>query len=350
MNSDLIPHSRPWLTKEDFIKINEILESGLIATGDKVIDFENSLNKYFRTKNSVVTSSGTNALIMALKILEVNKNDEVILPSYVCDSVIESVRICGATPVICDIGAYWNMTLENTEKFISKKTKAIILVHQFGIALNTKEFKTFNLPIIEDCCQSFGANYKNKKVGTIGDLGVFSFNATKCLTTGYGGALISNSNELLERINEIKNDCKNLSLMTDIQAALGLSQLSRYEKFLELRYSMANKYLENLPFDLINKINSIKKNSIFYRFLINTSNSLNFDTLKRYYSKEGISIRRGVDDLLHRKNNISDKYYLNSVKCFDHTLSIPIYPSLSKEEQDKIIEVTNSFYMKGILK
>lgn len=322
----------------------------MIAKGEKVTEFEVKLRSYLKINNLFTCSCGTNALILSLLGLNIKKNNEVILSTYVCSDVLRAVQFCGAKPVLCDIGPHWNVSTETVSEKISSKTKAIILAHVYGIPINTKKFLDFEIPIIEDCCQSFGAEIENKKIGTIGTIGVFSFHATKCLTSGEGGAIASNDDTLIKKIKKINSSSNIFSRMTDIQAVLGNSQLQRYPEFLEIRKKIADMYYSEIPKELTYKMQTIRNQSMYFRFLLNTRHTLKFSKIRRLYQDKNIAIRRGVDKLLHRtyKKGINSGFP-NANNCFDTTLSIPIYPSLSEKNIRKIIEVTNNLHEKGIL-
>jgi UDP-4-amino-4-deoxy-L-arabinose-oxoglutarate aminotransferase len=194
----------------------------MIARGVLVEKFENQISSYLGVSGSVATSSGTSALVLALQSLDVRKGSEIILPTYVCRSVLEAVLTVGAVPIICDVGPGWVMTSENIEPHLSSKT--------FGIPVDISCFVEFGLPVIEDACQAFGLHIDNKPAGSLGTIGVFSFHATKCLTTGEGGMLASNDRELLVKAKGIRDGNKVPSPrvpspLSDLQAALGISQL-----------------------------------------------------------------------------------------------------------------------------
>jgi len=265
----------------------------------------------------------------------VKLGDEVILPTYVCRSVFDAVRNVGGQPVFCDIGEHWNMTSKTVAAAFTKKTRAIIVVHIFGIAENTEPFKQFNVPIIEDCCQAFGASINGRFIGTIGDICVVSFHATKCLTTGEGGMALSNNSETAKSLGEIFQNNEIASPMGDIQAALGLCQLMRYNVMLKKRRRIAKTYFHLLPEHLTRNIREVKDHSMFFRFPILIEKE--FEALKRQCEEEEFTIRKGVDSLLHRQEKLSDAKFPMATGLFDKTVSLPIYPNLSENQVDHIV-------------
>ncbi len=233
----MIPHSRPTISKEDVSSVADNLIGGQIASGKETALFEKEMSEYIGALGGVATNSGTNALHLALKAIGVKMGDEVVLPSYVCASVLSAVNYTGATPVLADIESRgYNIDPESVEKKISKKTKAIIVPHMFGAPANLGKLLALGVPIIEDCAQSVGAEYIGKRVGSFGDLSVFSFYATKVLTTGQGGMVLTNSQKLLENLanltkyDELEEYCIAYNYeLADFSAALGRNQLRRLD-------------------------------------------------------------------------------------------------------------------------
>jgi perosamine synthetase len=336
----MISHSRPYITKDDIAAVRKVLESENIAKGAKVFEFEKALAEYIGTKSAFATGSGTAALILGLKALGITENDEVILPTYVCRNVMDAINTIGAKPVFCDIGDEWNMNTETIKPKLTSKTKAIIIVHIFGIPADSKNIKDLGVHVIEDTCQAFGAEANGKILGSESELAMYSFHATKCLTTGEGGALTSNNPKITSRIKELLEKNFIPSPMTDVQAALGISQLRKFRQMLNTRKKIAEKYFKELQMDNVFLPETVKDKSIFFRFPVRIE-KLDFENAKKIFFNQGIHVRRGVDSLLHRNLGLDDKKFPCAVKLFGETLSIPIYPALSEEELEKVIENTN---------
>lgn len=333
---DLITHSKPWINDDDICAVNEVLSSGMMAGGIKVREFEEAVSKYYDTAGSVAAGSGTAAIVLALKALNIGKGDEVILPTYVCISVANAVKAVGAVPVLCDVGRHWNMTPEEVKPHISGRTRALIVVHIFGIAADTGGFLELGLPVIEDCCQAFGVMTKKRYAGTVGAFGIFSFNAIKCMTTGEGGMVTSADPDLVERARGLKASGDVVSPMSDIQAALGLSQLARYDEMLKRRRTIAQKYFNRLPSRLTSRLRETGQDNIFFRFPLTISG--NFETIRESCEEKGFAVRKGVDALIHRKFGLADEAFPNASELFKTTLSLPIYPALGERDIDLILE------------
>jgi UDP-4-amino-4-deoxy-L-arabinose-oxoglutarate aminotransferase len=332
----MIAHSKPWITEADQMAVCAVLKNGMIAQGALVERFEQAVAQYLDVPGAVAVSSGTAALSIALQALDIGSGDEVILPTYVCCSVITTMQSLGAIPVLCDTGAHWNLVWEAVEPRLSKCAKAILLPHIFGIAADTSSFMRYGLPVIEDCCQAFGARDNNRMVGSIGQTGFFSFHATKCLTTGEGGMVVSGDPKLVDKMRAIRDAKVVPAPMSDMQASLGLSQLSRYDCMLQRRLKLAQRYLRELQELKLVLPALVSPRSIFFRFPILTEH-MAFEDLQAKFLSHGVAVRRGVDALLHRTIGLSDDGFPQSARLYDRTLSLPLYPALTDEEQGLII-------------
>ncbi len=231
-----VPHSRPTIKEEEIYAVVSNLRSGQIASGNEVELFEKDMSRYIGVLDGVAVNSGTNALYLALKALDIKPGDEVLLPTYVCASVLSAVNYTGATPVLADIDEGYNLAPESAGKKISDKTKAVIVPHMFGCPADMDGIMELNIPIIEDCAQSIGAVYKGKKLGSFGDLSIFSFFATKMMTTGHGGMVLTDSPELLKKLEDLTtyDEREEYGIaynfeLTDFQAAKPRSQLNRLD-------------------------------------------------------------------------------------------------------------------------
>ncbi|MFW9888136.1 MAG: DegT/DnrJ/EryC1/StrS family aminotransferase [Candidatus Thorarchaeota archaeon] len=332
----MIPHSKPTITQHDIEAVAKVLQSGMIAQGEKVAEFENRLASFIGKKYAIACSSGTSALHLALLSLDIRVNDEVILPSYVCSSPYLACTYVGANSQIADIDPLdFNISSESVKNLKSSRCKAVIVPHLFGTPAELDEFMDEGIPIVEDCAQSIGAIYRGRKVGTFGAFSIFSFYATKMITTGEGGMLLTDDVELYERAQELRDyDQKSLTpvrynyKMTDFQAALGISQLSQIESFIERRQEIASLYTERLSNSKVKlpRISSHKK-SVFYRYVIMIRE---LEKRRNALLKMGITCERPVFLPLHR--SVAGCKCPQSDEVYAHALSIPLYPALSSEE------------------
>jgi len=333
-----ISHSRPWITEEDKDYVSESLRNGFLLEGPMIKKFNKRLTQYFETENIRVTTSGTNAIILALLDLNIGSNDYVAVPTYVCEDVMQAIKAVGATPLILDTNEQGLLNVDSFEGRINKQVKAIIAVHIFGFPCDVRALMNFGIPVIEDACHAFGVKINGQLAGTIGEYGVYSFHATKCLTTGTGGLLIKSdsakkSNKSI--LQNIESDSKFIYKfsISEMQAALGLSQLNRYSSFVCRRQEILLKYDEALS-SLDNFKKSYQKTNILFRYTL--SSKLPFETVKKHFKKSEIEIRRGVDKMLHQHISMDDSYFPNSCKLYEENISIPFYPSLSDYEITRV--------------
>lgn len=341
--NNYISHSKPTITSKDQDAILQVIQSNMIDRGEKVAEFESDVADYLGLKGGVATSSGTSALYLSLRALDIRKGDEVVLPTYVCYTVLSAVQRTGATPILCDVGDKWVINYDSVRPHITSKTKAIIAPHIGGIAIHVKPLTELGVPVIEDLAQAFGAKIDNQKVGTFGKIAMCSFKAIKCLTTGEGGMVLSNDESILKNVKAAQI----FSSMSDIQASLGISQLKQYESFLQRRQEIADIYFK--AFDNFSDTCMplpLRKRSMFFRFPVVTY--LLFDMLKAEFEKKNIAVRQFVDFLLHRILKQPSKNFPKAEKHFEKTLSIPIYPSLNDEQimhiADTGVEILSEFY------
>jgi len=243
--------------------LKAIEEEYVSTVGPFVPEFERKFAKFIGAKRAVSTQSGTAAIHISLHELGIGKEDEVIVPPLTFVATVNPVIYLGAKPVFVDVDMKtWNIDPKEIEKNITKKTKAIIPVHLYGNPCNMDEImniaRRYNLYVIEDATESLGAKYENKYTGTFGDLGCFSFNGNKIITTGGGGMVTGNNEERLKHIKFLANQAKEESKrnyypeigfnyrMTNIEAALGLAQMERLDEFLEKKKLFNKIYREEL--------------------------------------------------------------------------------------------------------
>jgi perosamine synthetase len=284
--------------------------------------------------------SGTAALHLALLALGVGPGDEVIMPSYVCTALLNAVHYTGADPVIADIDSLTlNMDPEDTRRRITPRTRAIIVPHMFGMPARMEQFCRFDVPVIEDCAQSLGSNYRGKPLGSFGAAAIFSFYATKVITSGEGGMVISRSKKLIDRVVDLRQydnrpryEMRFNYKMTDISAAIGSSQLSSLPGFIQTRRRLAKKYRQAFA-SLGLGMPPAHPGHIYYRFVLDVGAEI--EAWIKTLHEKGIACARPVYRPLHRYLHLEG--FDASETAWDRSLSIPIYPSLSEVETDRVI-------------
>ncbi len=349
LKDDLIPHSKPTLGAEESRAVSEVIESGHIAAGEMADKFESALAEFLGLDYAMSTNSGTSALHLALLAIGVGPGDEVIIPSFVCSALLNAVNYTGAVPILAEIDPNtYNLNVADVQRRINKCTKAIIVPHLFGLAADLKPLLELDVPVIEDCAQSIGATYDQRPVGTMGVAALFSFYATKVITTGEGGMVVCNSGDIAARIRDLKTYDQREDYkvrfnykMTDIQAALGIVQLQRLESIIRRRKAIAAEY--NRAFNSCDlKLPPSDAGHIYFRYVL----GLNMDSRPwiRELARRGIVCDRPIHFPLHR--NLKLGGYPVTDKAWQQSLSIPIYPTLTDDEINRIIDSVTTCYKK----
>ena len=384
-----IPISKTYFTKEDFENIIKPLESGWVVQGPFVSEFENKWSNFTGVKNSIAVTSCTTALHLSLAALDIKYGDEVIVPSFTWVATANVVEAVGAKPVFCDININtFNIDVDEIEKKITSKTKAIIPVHLFGLAANmdlvTEISKKYKLKIIEDAACGFACYYKQKHVGNFGDTGCFSFHPRKAITTGEGGMITTNDDSLAYKLRAMRDHGATTSdlqrhqgnkpyllpdfpylgfnyRMTDIQGAIGSTQLDRAEEIKLKRHELANKYDENLR-DIEWLVKPYRDKDYTHGFQsyvclfepekITMQNLLEINERRNkfmdYLQQNGVSTRPGTH-AVHLLKYFSNKYslkledYPNAAIADKCTIAFPLFYSLTDEEFDYIIKTIKSY-------
>ncbi len=260
-----IPVNTPLLNGNELKYVTECIETGWISSeGPFISKFEECFSAYIGRAYGVAVSNGSAALDIAIRALNIGPGDEVIMPTFTIISPAQSIITAHALPVLVDSDPLtWNMDTTQIEAKITSKTKAILIVHIYGLPVDIDPIlelaKKYNLKIIEDAAEMHGQTYKGKMCGSFGDISIFSFYPNKHITTGEGGMLLANDKELAERCKKLRNLCFEPNgprfvhyeigwnyRMTNLQAALGLAQLEQIDNFIERKRAMGSFYQRGL--------------------------------------------------------------------------------------------------------
>ncbi|MBI4712422.1 MAG: DegT/DnrJ/EryC1/StrS family aminotransferase [Planctomycetes bacterium] len=341
----------PTLGQEEQKALAGTLHSNYLAQGERVRAFEKAIACYHHLSGAVATNSGTSALHLCLLGMGIKPGDEAIIPSYVCPAVLNAVNYTGAKAVLADIDESFNLCPDSTQRKITGRTKAIIVPHLFGIPAQIDKFMKLGVPVIEDCAQSIGATYNGKKVGTFGHAAIFSFYATKMLTTaGHGGAVASNDTKFILRIRNLRDfdECDDYKIrynyqMTDLEAAVGLVQLKKLPGFIRKRQQTAHRYNQALSSLTLSPsgrgegegVRLPIDTGIFYRYVLRHPQA---NRIIKYMNSKGIETKRPVYKPLHHYLGLSAKDFPVTEKTYRTAFSLPIYPSLTGKQTDYIIE------------
>lgn len=310
----MIPVCVPLLGEKELEYVVDCVRTNWISSKGKYVEeFEEKFAKYCGCKYGVSTTSGTTALHLALASLGITKGDEVIIPTFTMVATAFAVVYCGAKPVLVDAEPEtWNMDIEKIKEKITDRTKAIMPVHIYGHPCDMDPIielaEEHELYVVEDAAEAHGAEYKGKKAGGIGDVGCFSFYANKIITTGEGGMIVTNDEEIAERAQSLKNLCfpkeKRIYFhvevgynyrMTNIQAAIGLAQFERIDELVEMRRRNAyfyNKYLKDVTGIRLPVEKEWAKNVYWmYSILIEDDFGISREELMSELEKKGIETR-----------------------------------------------------------
>ncbi len=349
----MIPIAKPDLKGNEKKYLTECIDSTWISSAGKFIEqFENKFAEFSGTKYAASCCNGTMALHLALLAINIQPGDEVIVPNLTFAATANAVLYCNAKPVLVDIDKEtWNIDPEKIEQAITPKTKAIIPVHLYGNPCDMDKImeiaNNHSLFVIEDSAEAHGAKYKNKKVGSIGHIGCFSFYGNKIVSTGEGGICTSNNKELIDRINVLKNHGMTKERrywhnevgynyrMTNMQAAVGLAQLETINTFIERRRKVENLYRELLKDVEGIKIQKTHDNAeqIPWMFSIVLDNfKLSRDELIDKLEQAGIETRKTFFPLNEMPPYYTDSQFPNSDLISKNGISLPTYAELTEEE------------------
>lgn len=339
-----IPHSKPCLGKDDISAATDMIKKRMLSSGEEVQKFESEFAKYIDIKYSSAVNSGTAALHLALLALNIKAGDEVIIPTFVCTALLNAVNYTGATPVIADVSPDdGNITLQDVKKKLTKKTKAVIVPHMFGSPADVKGIASLGVPVIEDCAQSIGAEQSNRKTGTMGQISIFSFYATKMMTTAEGGMVLSNDRKIIDKVNDLRSYDHRADYkvrfnykMTDIAAAIGRCQLLKIESFIKSRRAIADYYRQKIESDkLIHLAEKAGTRHVFFRYVVRLNNMTAVKAVARFKSL-GVNAELPLYLPIHRYLRLDRKNYSGAEKLYREAISLPIYPDLKKIEMKKV--------------
>ena len=383
-NKKIIPLSVPYLKGNENKYVTNCIKDEWISTSGTLINtFEKKISKYLNVKYAVALMNGTSALQLALKIIGLKRNEEVIVPTLTFIAPINAICYNGGIPIFMDCDEYHNLNIEKTIDFIKKRTffkagftynkktkrliRAILPVHVWGNAVNLEPIlslcKKRNILMIEDASESIGTKYtkgklKNKYTGTVGKIGCLSFNGNKLITTGAGGMILTNEKKIYEKAVYYSTQAKdNSSLyihneigynfkMTNIQSAIGLAQLEKLNNFLKIKSKINKSYIE-----FIKKIQGIEllpnpkyaENNYWLNLILidNHMYHLNKKELMRKFQKQGIEVRP-VWYLNHlQKPFVNYENYKISIahEQLEKSLCLPSSINLKKQDLKRIVNI-----------
>ncbi|MGA2934592.1 MAG: DegT/DnrJ/EryC1/StrS family aminotransferase [Methanomicrobiales archaeon] len=359
----MIPISRPVLGKEEVEAVARVMESGMIAQGQVVAEFERAFASYCGVNHAIATSNGTTALHAALLSAGIGPGDEVIVPSFTFIATATSVSMCGARPVFADVDdRTFTIDPAAVEGLITPKTRGVIGVHLFGqpfdIPALARICEDHNLLLVEDAAQAHGSTFKGRKMGSFGELACFSFYATKNMTTGEGGMVTTDDAELAGRIRLLINHGQKEKYlhttlgynyrMTDMEAAMGLVQLKKLDGMNAKRAANA-RYLDQsfrCP-GLITPHVRPDSTHVYHQYVLKVEKGsrLTRDGLVQALAERGVGTaihypRPVHDQPLYRGQQGKDPCPVSS-RLASKVLSLPVHPLLSESDLTAIVRAVN---------
>jgi len=366
----MIPYGHQSIENDDIEAVVKVLKSDWLTQGPKIEEFEKALAHFCGAKYAVAVANGTTGLHLAYLAAGINQGNEVITTPNTFVATTNMLMVIGAKPVFVDVRLdTYNLDETKIEEKITKKTKAIIPVHFAGHPCEMEKIleiaRKNKLIVVEDAAHALGAKYKNKKIGSLkSDLAVFSFHPVKSITTGEGGVIVTNNKKYYEKLKLLRshgvyknslgdNIMSELGFnyrLTDIQAALGLSQLKKLDRFIKKRHQIVSWYKQELF-----KLNQIvlpaeKQNSYsaWHLMVIRVKNKNCRNPLKHFLLKNGISVNFHYPAVYkqpyYQKNGYKNIQLLNMEKYHQTALTLPLYPDLKKKQVIYICNKLKSFF------
>ncbi|MBM3181482.1 MAG: DegT/DnrJ/EryC1/StrS family aminotransferase [Chloroflexi bacterium] len=353
------------IKKEIDAAVLSTLESGHFILGPQVVKFEESVASYLGVKHAIGLASGTDALVIALRALNIGEGDEVIIPAYTFFATAGTVMAGGATPVFVDVDPQtYQMDVSKIESAITSKTRAIIPVHLYGHPAEMNPIleisRKHGLKVIEDNAQGFGAEYLGKKTGALGDIGCLSFFPTKNLGAyGDGGMSVTNDAALAERMRKLRahgwkkkyypEEVGFNSRLDALQAAILQAKLPHLDSWNEKRRELSQRYNEQLaPLGIVTPVEREWAKHVYHLYIIRVEKR---DALQAFLKEKGIASEVYYPLPPHlsvpcKKFGYKEGDFPHAGKAAKKTLALPLYPELTLEQQDEVIAAVEEFVSK----
>ncbi len=352
----MIPIAKPLIGKEEEEAVLEVLRTGMLTQGTFVAELEERFASFSDAKNAVATVNGTIALHLALKACGIGKGEEVITTPFTFMATASSILGAGGKPILVDIDPRtFNIDPVKVEAAITEKTKAIMPVHLYGLAADMDPLKEIakkhDLQIIEDACQAHGASYKGRKVGALGDAGAFSFYPTKNMTTGEGGIVTTDSDELAEKMRMLRNHGQTATYqhtslgfnyrMTNICGAIGVEQMKKLEHFTKRRKengAYLNKHLADVEGIEIPHVPEGCVH-VYHQYTLQSDRR---EEIMQKLEAGGVSTRIYYPKGVHQYDHLA---YLKTHdlsmadRAARRVFSLPIHPSVTQENLELMVDI-----------
>lgn len=356
----MIKLSKPSIGKDEIEAVKKVLLSGQLVHGEECNLFEKELSAYLNCEDVVLVSSCTAALHLSLIALGIGKGDAVIVPAFTFPATVNAVELTGARPILVDVSLNtYDIDVTKIEETInnwhgSEKIRAIVPVHEFGCPVEMTKImhiaNKYSLLVIEDAACALGSMYNGKKIGTFGSAGCFSFHPRKAITTGEGGAIAVNDKNLAEKLRVLRNhgikyvnNAADFVLpgynyrMTNLQAALGRTQLKKFDMWLQKRNKLQEIYreqLSNLKFISLPK--NINGHS-WQTFMIILNEQINRSEFIFNLRNQGVEANLGAQAIhclkyYKEKYNYQESDFLNADKLYKYGVAVPFYQDMAEDD------------------
>ena len=361
----MIAIAKPFLGEEEKQAVGSVIDSGMIACGAVVEEFERRFAAYTGAAHGIATTSGTTALEVALRALGIGPGDKVLTTPFSFIASTNSIVYTGATPVFADIDPRtFNISVDQIEKKLAEQPdiKALLIVHLFGQACDMDPLldvvKKHGLLLVEDCAQAHGAMYKGRRVGTFGDAAAFSFYPTKNMTTGEGGMMLTPHQEVAEKARLLINHGMKVRYhhdimgynyrMTNMAASIGLCQLDKLDRFNALRNRNAAFYDEHIRHaDIVTPFREEERFHCYHQYTLRIKNGRR-DAFTQYLADSGIGF--GVfyplsipEQACYAEMDLDTRYPVTD-EIKNEVVSIPVHPQLTTDELETVARVINAFH------
>lgn len=357
----MIPQIEPWIDDEDLREVEKVIRSTFVTEHEVTRAFERRLAQLTGVKHAITMANGTVALFAILRVLGVGEGDEVIVPDMTFVATANAVILAGATPIFCDVRPdTFCIDVEKAEALITNRARAIMPVHLYGLSAEMDELTDLchrrGLLLIEDAAQGVGVRYRGRHVGTFGDAGILSFYGNKTITTGEGGAILTDSDQLAEDCYKLKNHGRrekgifmhesigfNFSF-TDLQAALGIAQLNKLDRIISRKKEIRDRYFASLQDIQGIEFQSVPEHTspVFWFTNIRLDR---VEELVDFLKVRGIGSRRFFYPL-HRQPCYKHLNYPDcpeSMWAYEHSLSLPSGVRLTDGQIDSVIDAIKMF-------
>ncbi|MFW9964730.1 MAG: DegT/DnrJ/EryC1/StrS family aminotransferase [Candidatus Sifarchaeia archaeon] len=367
MNSEnIIPRTKVEIHEEAKKKLLEVIDSGQFIKGPQSDMLGKEFADFCGTRHGIPTSSGSTALFSALKVAGVGTGDEVITVPNTFIATVNAIILAGGRPVFADIDpTTFNMSIDSLKKVISSQTKAIVPVHLYGLMASMPEIMELaqdnNLIVIEDACQSHGADINGKRAGSFGDMSAFSFYPTKLLNTaGDGGIVTTDNGDYAQKLNRFVNHGRKSQYeysefgfnfrLSELQAAIARVHLSHLDQVISARKRIASLYTTELQ-NINGIIPPAEPESYSHVFYLYTAKAIKRDALLNYLKEKGIGASVEYPVVLHKLGYVQSLNPIHppdglrvSEKCLEEICALPMFSSIKDKEVQRVIDAIDTFY------